>query len=156
MAQHSAQVCSPQSNRTSNARTTIAEYRLADVVSVMNTVRVLGFPIKVSGYAIANPAHSGELDVSLGPGKAPSKAGSFGTENYRVFELGPILDGQYDYALVSDPSAASLYVLARNVARFTKLYNAEVLSTLRERGFTGFLTRPRKTTQDGCKYTPPP
>ena len=66
------------------------------------------------------------------------------------------MDGQYDYALVSDPSAASLYVLARNVSRFTELYDARVLSTLREMGLTGLLTRPRKTTQLGCNYTPPP
>ena len=89
-------------------------------------------------------------------GKDPSQAGSFSSENYRVFELGPERDGMYDYALVSDPSATSLYVLARNVSRFEALYDAQVLQTLERRGFTGFLTRPRKTKQTECEYTPPP
>jgi lipocalin len=62
----------------------------ADVVTVRNTVRVLGFPVSVSGYAVANPEHAGELDVTLGPSADPAKAGNYSTENYRVFELGPV------------------------------------------------------------------
>jgi lipocalin len=128
----------------------------ADVVSVLNTVRVLGLPIKVSGYAVASPATAGALDVTLGPGADPKSAGSFSNENYRVFALGPVIDGVYDYALVSDPRALSLYVLARNTTRFATRYDAAVLAQLDRLGFTSFLSRPRKTSQTDCRYTPPP
>jgi lipocalin len=81
----------------------------SDVVSVLNTVRLLGsLPIKVHGYAIANPKQAGELDVVLGPTADPSKARNFTSTNYLVFGLGPVREGLYDYALVSDPEQRTL------------------------------------------------
>ena len=84
-AQHRARVCSVSQCTMRKLSQIHPNSRVADVVSVTNTVRVLGFPVKVNGYAIANPKHAGELDVSLGPGKSPSKAGSFNNENYRAW-----------------------------------------------------------------------
>ena len=147
-------------------RCVTADYDLsserADVVAVQNAVRVLGVGVKVTGYGILNPAHAGELDVSLGPpghGPDPANAGKFERTNYLVFGLGPVVSGQlklYDYAMVSDPSGESLYVLARNVTRFEKQYEADVLATLKHLNFTSFLNKPRKSSQEGCKYVPPP
>ena len=129
-----------------------------DVVTVQNAVSILGRPVKVNGYGILNPKHAGELDVFLGPpghGPDPSSAGKFKKTNYLVFDLGPQVGQYYDYSLVTDPTGITLYVLARNVSRFYQLYDAEVLSTLKDLNFTSFLNKPRKTSQDGCKYVPP-
>ena len=136
----------------------------SDVLTVQNAVSVLGVPVKVNGYGIVNPKHAGELDVNLGPpghGPDPKTAGSFKNTNYLVFGLGPIIEEDnharvYDYALVSDPSAITLYVLARNVSRFTLLYEADVLSKLKEMNFTSFLKRPRRSNQNDCTYVPQP
>jgi len=128
-----------------------------DVVSVQNAVNILGVPVKVTGYGIVSPLRAGELDVFLGPpghGPKPSSAGKFQRTNYLVFGLGPVLNGLYEYALVSDPTAITLYVLARNVSRFFEKYEPEVLDTLQHFNFTSFLNRPRKTNQNNCKYIP--
>jgi|SaaInlStandDraft_6_1057023.scaffolds.fasta_scaffold76124_2 lipocalin len=129
-----------------------------DVVTVQNAVDILGTPVKVNGYGIVNPKHAGELDVFLGPpghGPKPSSAGSFKRTNYLVFGLGPVITGKYDYALVSDPTGITLYVLARNVSRFHKIYESRVLDSLKKLNYTSFINRPRKTDQTGCKYVPP-
>ena len=129
-----------------------------DVVTVQNAVSILGRPVKVNGYGILNPKQAGELDVFLGPpghGPDPSSAGKFKKTNYLVFDLGPKVGEYYDYSLVTDPTGITLYVLARNVSRFYQLYDTEVLSTLKDLNFTSFLNKPRKTSQDGCKYVPP-
>ena len=139
----------------------------ADVITVTNTVQPGGRPVRVSGYAVASPLpvpcappceQPGTLDVVLGPpgqGADPSQAGEFNSTNYLIFGLGPIVEGLYDYALVSDPRGESLYVLARDVARW-EVYDEAVLTLLSEMNFTGFLNRPRKTRQDNCTYTPLP
>ena len=145
-------------------RCVTADYRLsserADVLAVQNAVRVLGIGVKVTGYGILNPAHAGELDVRLGPpghGPDPANAGKFEKANYLVFGLGPVVSGSfYDYAMVSDPSGELLYVLARNVTRFQERYEGDVLATLKRLNFTSFLNKPRKSSQEGCKYVPPP
>lgn len=133
----------------------------SDVLSVQNAVRVpiVGVPVKVNGYAVVNPACAGELDVTLGApghGPDPASAGQFKSTNYMVVRLGPVVESAYDYAVVSDPKALSLYVLARNVSRFAAQYEASVLKELKKLKFTSFLTRPRKTNQENCKYVPPP
>ena len=115
--------------------------------------------MRVSGYAVANPAHAGELEVVLGrPGHGadPATAGTFNSTNYLVFGLGPVIDEHYDYALVSDPTGTSLYMLARNVSRFAKKYEKALLEQVKQDGFTSVLSKPRKTNQAGCTYSPPP
>ena len=130
----------------------------SDVVTVQNAVRIFNIPVEVKGYGILNPNHAGELDVSLGPpghGPDPSSAGKFERTNYLVFGLGPIVDGSYDYSLVSDPTGITLYVLCRNVSRFHNVHETHVLATLESFNFTSFLNRPRRTNQTNCKYVPP-
>ena len=128
-----------------------------DLVTVSNTVGVLGDWVQVNGYAVANPTGAGELDVVLGApghGADPAAAGTYNRTNYIIFGLGPIVDAQYDYALVSDPTGLSLYVLARNTSRYAQYYDDFVLQQLKQFGFTNALNRPRKTNQEGCTYPP--
>ena len=107
-------------------------------------------------YAVANPARAGELEVALaGPGRLPALK-AFHKTNYLVFGLGPVVNGLYDYALVTDPSQLSLYVLTRDLERFEAAYDSDVLEILRKAGFTSFVNKPRKTPQRGCTYTPEP
>ena len=96
---------------------------------------------------------AGELEVFLGPRADPEAPEPFATANYWIIGLGPRGDdGKYAWATVSDPSLHSLYVLARDVAEFGAQYEADVLATLAEQGFTGTMNKPRKTNQDGCTY----
>ena len=46
----------------------------------------------------------------------------------------------------------TLFVLARDVARFRTAYDAEVLGWLAANGFTNALNKPIATVQDGCTY----
>jgi hypothetical protein len=67
-------------------------------------------------------------------------------------ELGPIYDNLYDYAVVSDDKALSLFVLARDVERFFELYNQEVLVSLNELGFNKKYNSPLIMEQEDCNY----
>mmetsp|Transcript_104251 Transcript_104251/g.185254 ORF Transcript_104251/g.185254 Transcript_104251/m.185254 type:complete len:201 (+) Transcript_104251:66-668(+) len=123
-------------------------------VSVQNTVFPLGYKTGVTGYAVQNPSAHGEFEVHLGPGSDPAKPKPFANANYIVMELGPVVDGKYDYALVTDPSSLSLYVLVRDVVRFRSNYETAVLETLESKGFTHLLNKPRRTNQNGCHNGP--
>lgn len=71
---------------------------------------------------------------------------------YWVVELGPVVDGKYDYAIVSDNFSAFLFVLARNPDSFRTKYQADVLSHLTDMGFTG-ISKPIETYQKSdCVY----
>ena len=71
---------------------------------------------------------------------------------YWVIELGPVVNGKYDYAIVSDNLSAFLFVLARNPDNFRSKYQADVLSHLTAMGFTG-VSKPIETYQKAdCKY----
>ena len=71
---------------------------------------------------------------------------------YWVLELGPIYDDLYDYAIVSDDKAFSLYVLTRDVERFYKFYDSDVLTSLNEFGFTKKINSPQVMNQTDCIY----
>jgi lipocalin len=125
-----------------------------DVITVRNSNLVLGLPVSIGGYAVSNPQQTGEFEVTLGPFADPKNAKDFGSTNYLVFGLGPIVDGHYDYALVSEPKKNSLYVLTRDVSRFREQHEASVLQRLEELGFTSALNKPLATRQDDqCKYS---
>ena len=57
---------------------------------------------------------------------------------------------KYDYSIVSDNRALSLYVLTRNVERFYKLYNEQVLQSLHDFGFTRSFNTPLIMNQTDC------
>ena len=87
-----------------------------DIITVLNTCSPFDHTISVGGFGTKNPAEAGEFDVILGrpghPAKAPQMP--FKATNYVVAYLGPIVEGLYDYALVTDPRT-----LARTLSSLT-------------------------------------
>lgn len=69
---------------------------------------------------------------------------------YWVLELGPVINNQYQYSIVSDNIGLSLFVLARNVDEFFKEYDNQVLESLKEYGFINPLNYPIKMVQNNC------
>lgn len=124
-----------------------ANYKLvgANNVSVHNSqLDANGNVQEIYGYAfIADQNKPGQLTVNLeGHANAP----------YWIYELGPVVDGLYDYAIVSDPTKTSLFVLTRNVKRFYDQYEDLVLHSLQTLKFTGLRNKPVKTDQTNCRY----
>merc|ERR1712039_122800 len=109
----------------------------------------------MGGYAVADPSRAGVYDVVLGPpgfGPDPAKPKAFSDGNYVVVALGPVVDGKYDWAVVSDFKQASLYILTRDVSRFETAYETDVLAQVAKLGFTSIVNKPLKTNQKGCTY----
>jgi lipocalin len=69
---------------------------------------------------------------------------------YWVLELGPVVDDLYDYSIVSDDKALSLFVLTRDVERYYKLYDEQVLESLNDFGFTKSINSPVVMNQTDC------
>lgn len=88
---------------------------------------------EVEGYAYQDDAAAfpGRLSVVFPFNPLPAP--------YWIIKLGPVIEGQYQYAVVSDDFKISLFVLARNTERFQKDYNAEVFSFLEDMGYDNFL-----------------
>jgi apolipoprotein D and lipocalin family protein len=88
----------------------------------------------IDGYGyIPDPAEPGQLMVSL----TGHNAVPFPTP-YWILELGPInKNGLYDYAIVSDNMASTLFVLARDVNTYNSQYRESVSKRLTELGFVG-------------------
>ena len=126
-----------------------AEYTIQgdNNVSVFNReIRKDGTVDSIEGYAFYDTnCTGGELTVYLEgtPSNAP----------YWVLELGPVVNDEYDYAIVSDDKQLTLFVLVRNVADFFELYNDNVTATLKEMGFTKSINEPELIPQDTtCVY----
>lgn len=69
---------------------------------------------------------------------------------YWVLELGPLENKQYQYAIVSDDKALSLFVLTRDVDDFQQKYEEQVLVSMKEFGFTKSLNKPVPMNQTDC------
>ena len=72
-----------------------------------------------------------------------------------VVQLGPATfrGNQYQYSVVTDPLKLTLFVLARDVVEFKQNYDAEVLTKLKEQGFTRFYDKPIDIYQGkDCMY----
>jgi len=100
----------------------------------------------IDGYAfIPDAAEPGKLTLHLD--------GVPHDGTYWVAATGPIVNGQYAYAIVTDSTGVSLYVLARDVEQFAKLYQTAVLAQLKTLGFVGPLLGPVPVQQDAtCVY----
>jgi len=127
------------------------------VITVTNTVRILPSilpPIIIGGYAIQDPAKDSQFQVVLGvPAPDPEEPMAFtSSDGYWVIGLGPIVDGLYDWATVSDATQNTLYVLVRDVDRFYAEYETDILATLEQQGFTTFKNKPRESPQVNCQY----
>ena len=69
-----------------------------------------------------------------------------------MIELGPIVEDNYDYAIVSDNLKISLFVLVRVVDRFFDLYEDEVLDSVENMGFTRKFNMPIMVNQTSCEF----
>jgi len=144
-------------------RCTTADYTATDIngtIAVVNTVRFFGgdfLSIPINGFVKQSPniTNQGSLTVSLGPSADEASEAEY-TEpgNYWIFALGPILEDQYQWALITNPDQRQLYVLSRDPDDFDDLYKEEVCQICEDKGFTGFLNKPRRTTSGSfwCRY----
>ncbi len=128
-----------------NGKCSTAKYELLDngKVSVLNKQLDKNDNLdEITGYAYYKEGDGGGyLTVSLkGTPEAP----------YWVLELGPVFEGYYDYSIVSDDKALSLFVLTRDVDRFYKLYDTIVLDSLKELGFDKKFNSPQTMNQTDC------
>ena len=121
-----------------------AEYSLDnDIVKVFNKQITNGAYDSITGIAYySNDDCCGYLTVEL-QGQSPAP--------YWVLELGPIVDDLYDYSIVSDNKAISLFVLTRDVDRFYKLYQEQVDASLKDFGFTKAYNKPEIMNQTNCE-----
>jgi apolipoprotein D and lipocalin family protein len=143
-----------QSTFSNNSYCATATYALNSngSVSVFNSehYKSIDGPYKnITGYAYYKDASKqGELTVVLQGTPFPAP--------YFVYLLGPVSNGQYEFAVVSDPSYFTLFVLARDVQQFNNMYDAKIRSWLSQNGWTSALNKPVAVPQDGCTYSPYP
>ncbi|XP_794498.3 uncharacterized protein LOC589771 [Strongylocentrotus purpuratus] len=137
---------------TDGAECTTAEYgKISDTnVTVYNAYSVReGRSDTIEGYAwIPFLVEPGRLLVRLEgvPLATP----------YFIIKLGPIVNNQYEYSIVSDPAAAALFVLARDPETFDMMYDAEVREYLLVTGFTTPPTQPVRVYHgNDCRYFSP-
>lgn len=105
--------------------------------SQINTANKLD---QISGYAYyINTSEAGKLTVHLDGVPIDSP--------YWVVKLGEIVDEQYQYSIITTPSAISLWVLARNVTTFLTKYDDEVNEYLIDNHF-----KYQEIIQDSCEY----
>ena len=73
---------------------------------------------------------------------------------YWVYELGPInKDGLYDYSVVTAPFGLVVFILARDPQTFKKLYEDDLLKSLKDAGFSTPWNSPIETYQGkDCVY----
>jgi len=103
---------------------------------------------QISGYAYYGAMNTdpskfpGQLNVHLDgvPRDSP----------YWIYDLGPIKNGNYEWAIVSDPGMLSLFVLARDVDTYYKNYDKQVLQLLGEYGFNNLVV----VNHTNCQYAP--
>ena len=124
-----------------------ADYTIFEdgTVGVLNKEKYLnGTETSIAGIAYYDDGNSGgELTVKLDGTPVPAP--------YWVVELGPIANDQYDYAIVSDNLQLGLFVLARDIDRFFKLYSDNVLDSLKNMGFTRKYNSPIVVNQTNCQ-----
>lgn len=127
-----------------NGKCSTAQYKLIDnEVSVLNSQIDENNEVdEITGYAYYKDEDCcGYLTVLLdGTPEAP----------YWVLELGPIVNEKYDYSIVSDNKALSLYVLTRDVNRFYQSYDTIVLDSLEDFGFNKRYNEPIVMNQTDC------
>lgn len=106
-----------------------AYYRLLDenTISIYNTQKTIDGRFN-GAKGVATIESPGQLSVRFGesPVSAP----------YWIVALGPIVDNQYQWSVVSDPYRINLYILARQRQIFEEEYQEEVLRIVQELGFS--------------------
>lgn len=135
-----------------NAVCATADYSLNDdgTVHVFNNEQVGGIdgPFSNATATASATDNPGQFTVVF-DGGAPFPA------PYWVVALGPVVDDEYQYAIVTDNLQAGLFVLARDVANFNLQYDSEVQDLLKDLGFTNYINEPIAMLQEGCTYADP-
>jgi len=119
----------------------------ATYVTVFNNYKTReGIEDSINGYAyIPDITDPGKLLVSLD--------GVLIDSPYWIIKLGPVVNEQYTYSVVSDSQALSLFVLVRDVKTYYDLYDNEMVEYLALTGFNGVRTSPIQVYQgDDCEY----
>lgn len=121
-------------------------------VSVHNAQNILkpnGTTTIINGQATAkNASEPGKLTVTFNSVPFPG--------SYWIVKLGPIEGGEYQFSIVTDAYAITLFILARDPATFAEKYEKEVMEFVNPL-FAGFLRKPRTTVQGpDCLYSPVP
>lgn len=120
-----------------------ADYQLLDSssISILNSELVKGKPRSIQ--AIGTVIHLDE------PGKLTVKfEGVPFNGTYWIYEVGPIVDNQYQYSIVSDDKQSSLFVLARNIDQYQAMFAPKLEDTLLHLGFK--TTKLIPTNQTDC------
>ena len=118
-------------------------------LSVHNDARIgsqNGTDYPISGYAYYDNdgKEPGQLMVHL--------EGVSRDSTYWITALGPVNNGFYDWAIVSDSTGIFLYVLARDYKTFASKYESEVLAIVKDQGFTGLKKPIAEYQGDDCLY----
>lgn len=142
----------------------------SDAISLINRGKYTSFgngtSSRTDGFAVQSPNASqpGYFNVLQGPGPdgpPPSKPQPYSTANYIIMELGPIVDGLYDYSLITG-GKGELFVIARDMDRFADKYQRVVLEKVARWGFNNVVATPQAScstttrklvTFDGAKGT---
>lgn len=124
-----------------------ADYELrADLdgkIALVNQARPLLLPKligRTTGFAVQSnvPTEQGAFTVdqtflfSLDPDTVEYDAPG----NYWIIGLGPIINGQYQWAAISDPDKTGCFILARNVKEYNKYYKQDAKQVFKD--FGGF------------------
>merc|ERR1711965_573833 len=122
---------------------------MGDKIEVHNYARLYnetGEVYTIDGVAdVPDEEEPGQLRVFF----SNNQGGSGFPAPYWVLDLGPInQDGLYDWAIVSDNVASTLFVLARDVDTYYDKYEDDINAELVELGFTG-RKAPIKLVQGG-------
>ena len=109
-----------------------------------------GPPSGVEGRAV-------QPDPEKYPGRLVVTFPGFKGGSYWILGLGPKVEGEYEWSIVSGESMLDLFILCRNVETFEAKYAPQVLDLVAKMGFgEDPMTAPVKSVQDGCSYPPPP
>lgn len=119
------------------------------VHNAQNILKPNGTTTIINGQATAkNASEPGKMTVTFNSVPFPG--------SYWIVKLGPVEEGDYQYSVVTDAYAITLFVLARDPATFADRYENEVMEFVIPL-FAGFLRKPRPTVQGpDCLYSPVP
>lgn len=72
---------------------------------------------------------------------------------YWIVALGPVVNGLYEWSVVSTPFAVDLFILARDVKTFHDKYESDILALVKSKGFDKIYNKPIATPQTSqCQY----
>jgi len=141
-------------------RCTTADYTLRDdgKIALINQSRPLLLPrflARTTGFVVQSESTAGAFTVDQGYLFAldPEQTTFEDPGNYWIIGIGPVVDGQYQWAVVSDPNKSSCFVLARDVANFASSgYEEDALQVFQDfGGFDNFfVNQPLPTKHSLC------